>query len=305
MRLTIMLGAFATFGVACSSKPEPVYLRSRVRPAQAAERAAPTKTAPVRVEPPTSSPAEPSGRGIAAPPDVYAIPEDAERSESGLAWRVLRQGGGELRPTPRDGVSVHYTGWRAEDGEMFDSSVARGSPVDFPLHRVIEGWTEGLQLMVEGEERRFWIPERLAYHGRRGPQGMLVFDIELLEVFRVPDPPEHVAAPPREAERTDSGLATIVLEEGEGDRHPGLDDEVEVHYAGWRAENGELFDSSYGRRQASRFGVARVIEGWREGLRLMVAGERRLLWIPAELAYEGRPGPQGMLVFDVTLRRIL
>lgn len=65
---------------------------------------------------------------------------------------------------------------------MFDSSVARGEPVSFPLTDVIPGWTEGVQMMVEGEKRRFWIPARLAYEGRNGPQGVLVFDIELLRI---------------------------------------------------------------------------------------------------------------------------
>ena len=65
---------------------------------------------------------------------------------------------------------------------MFDSSVARGEPIAFGLHEVIAGWTEGVQMMVEGEKRRFWIPAKLAYEGSQGPQGMLVFDIELLKI---------------------------------------------------------------------------------------------------------------------------
>ena len=65
---------------------------------------------------------------------------------------------------------------------MFDSSVARGAPATIPLDRAIEGWTEGLQLMVVGEKRRLWIPEPLAYKGRRDPKGMLVFDIELIKI---------------------------------------------------------------------------------------------------------------------------
>ena len=66
---------------------------------------------------------------------------------------------------------------------MFDSSVARGLTSTFPLNRVIRGWTEGLQLMVEGEKRRLWIPEDLAYGGQPDrPQGMLVFDVELIRI---------------------------------------------------------------------------------------------------------------------------
>ena len=66
---------------------------------------------------------------------------------------------------------------------MFDSSVMRGEPAELALDLVIPGWTEGLQLMTEGEKARFWIPERLAYRGQAGkPAGMLVFDIELVKI---------------------------------------------------------------------------------------------------------------------------
>jgi len=77
---------------------------------------------------------------------------------------------------------VHYTGWTT-DGKMFDSSVTSGRPLEMPLARVIDGWKEGLRLMVIGEKRRFWIPEALAYQGQPGaPAGTLVFDIELLDI---------------------------------------------------------------------------------------------------------------------------
>ena len=139
---------------------------------------------------------------IAAPPDVAEPPEDAERTDSGLASKVLTPGTGDRHPAAADKVEVHYTGWTT-DGKMFDSSVHRGRPSSFPLNRVIAGWTEGLQLMVEGEKRRFWIPEELAYKGRAGrPQGMLVFDVELLSIVRPPTVPDDVAAAPEDAEVT-------------------------------------------------------------------------------------------------------
>ena len=81
-------------------------------------------------------------------------------------------------------VDVHYTGWTT-DGKMFDSSVLRGKSAQFPLNAVIKGWTEGVQLMVEGEKTRFWIPSELAYGNRPGrPQGTLVFDVELLKIIK-------------------------------------------------------------------------------------------------------------------------
>ena len=119
---------------------------------------------------------------IPAPPDVAAPPADAERTSSGLASKVIVAGTGTEHPRATDTVEVHYTGWTT-DGEMFDSSVTRGAPAQFPLDGVIVGWTEGLQLMVEGETRRLWIPEELAYNGQPGrPAGMLVFDVELLRI---------------------------------------------------------------------------------------------------------------------------
>ena len=118
---------------------------------------------------------------IPPPPDVAAPPEDATKTRSGLAWTTLTPGTGKRHPNAFNQVTVHYTGWTT-DGKMFDSSVARGAPMTFPLNGVIAGWTEGLQLMVAGETRRLWIPEQLAYKGKRGPQGTLVFDVELIEI---------------------------------------------------------------------------------------------------------------------------
>ena len=119
---------------------------------------------------------------VSAPTDVAAPPDDADTTPSGLASKVIEAGTGTQHPGPTSTVTVHYTGWHT-NGEMFDSSVTRGQPASFPLNRVISGWTEGVQLMVAGEKRRFWIPEDLAYGGRAGyPAGVLVFDVELISI---------------------------------------------------------------------------------------------------------------------------
>jgi len=117
-----------------------------------------------------------------APPDVKGPPDDAKRTASGLAYKVLKPGTGTRKPAQWDSVTVHYTGWTT-DGKMFDSSVARGMPAMLKLEDVIRGWTEGMQLMVEGERTRFWIPQNLAYKGESGaPRGMLVFDVDLIKI---------------------------------------------------------------------------------------------------------------------------
>jgi peptidylprolyl isomerase len=119
---------------------------------------------------------------IPAPPDVASPPADATTAPSGLASKVLKPGTGTRHPTATSQVRVHYTGW-TRDGKMFDSSVARNEPISFGLNQVIRGWTEGVQAMVEGETRRLWIPEKLAYAGAPGaPKGMLVFDVELIKI---------------------------------------------------------------------------------------------------------------------------
>jgi peptidylprolyl isomerase len=126
---------------------------------------------------------------IMAPPetpkDVAAAPAGAKKTASGLAYKVLKAGKGKDHPTATSRVTVHYSGW-SKDGKMFDSSVQRGAPASFSLNGVIPGWTEGVQLMVEGEKTRFWIPGNLAYGDtpkRPGaPSGQLTFDIELLQI---------------------------------------------------------------------------------------------------------------------------
>src|ERR671913_648189 len=115
-----------------------------------------------------------------APSDVASPPADATTTASGLASKVLSPGTGTRHPRPNSRVTVHYTGWMT-NGEMFDSSVSRNEPATFGLYEVIAGWTEGVQMMVEGEKRRFWVPPGFADGGRGGGGGLLSFHIELLQ----------------------------------------------------------------------------------------------------------------------------
>jgi FKBP-type peptidyl-prolyl cis-trans isomerase len=260
--------------------------------------------------PPATAPKKdaPMANDIPAPSDVAAAPADAQKTASGLASKVLIPGTGTAKPGPEDSVEVHYSGWTT-DGKMFDSSVKRGKTTSFPLNAVIKGWTEGLQLMVEGETRRLWIPEELAYGGRPGkPAGMLVFDVQLVKITAMPKTPEDVAAVPATAKKTKTGLAYRVIKEGPAGPMPTAADTVEVHYAGWTLD-GKMFDTSYKRGQTAKFPLGGVIPGWTEGLQLMKVGDTVRFWIPGNLAYGDvptRPGaPAGMLVFDVELIQIM
>lgn len=116
-----------------------------------------------------------------APKDVKKAPKDANRLKSGLAWKELSPATGEGSAQLKSEVVVRYSGWTT-DGKCFDFT---GEEETFltQLDKVIQGWTQGIALMSPGQKVRLWIPENLAYKGSRGkPKGMLVFDVELLEI---------------------------------------------------------------------------------------------------------------------------
>ncbi len=254
---------------------------------------------------------------VPAPEDVATAPADAQKTASGLVSKVETPGTGKDHPGLKDKVTVNYTGW-TKDGKTFDSSIPRGQPAVFEVDQLIPGWTEGLQLMVQGEKRRMWVPSNLAYgdspkmHG--APAGDLTFDVELLSIAVAPPPPpvpSDVAAAPANAKKTASGLQYRVLtpaKDASGAK-PTATSVVSVNYSGWTTD-GKMFDSSVTRGQPATFPLNRVIPGWTEGLQLMKVGEKDRFWIPGALAYDApgkpsRPGaPHGTLVFDVELLSI-
>jgi peptidylprolyl isomerase len=237
-----------------------------------------------------------------APADLAAPSSGAEKTPSGLQTKILKPGTSQRHAGPKDYVTLHYTGWTL-DGKPFDSTVAREEPLIGPLERLFKGLAEGVQLMVEGEARRMWVPEALAFGGAKGkPTGDLVLDVHLLSVDPPPSQaPADVAQPPSEARLTPSGLVFRTLRAGTGTKHPTRRSHVNVHYTGWTLD-GKLIDSSVLRNSFESFRLDDVIKGWSEGIQLMVQGEKTRFWIPEKLAYRGERGkPAGMLVFDVEL----
>jgi len=127
---------------------------------------------------------------VAAEAGVAFLAENAKKdgivvTESGLQYEIITEGSGE-KPSAEATVSTHYHGTLI-DGTVFDSSVDRGQPAEFPVNRVIPGWTEALQMMPVGSKWRLYIPHELAYGtqgsgGTIAPYSALVFDVELLEI---------------------------------------------------------------------------------------------------------------------------
>ena len=239
----------------------------------------------------------------ATPEDVSEPPENAEKTESGIASRLLKKGDGTEHPNEKSKVTVHYTGWTASDGERFDSSYERKEPTSFGLGNVIDGWTEGLQLMVTGERRRFWIPEELAYKGAAGkPAGMLVFDVELISFDNPPTPPDPLT-PPEDAQKTESGIQFVIVEPGTGSDKPTESDTVVFEFAGWQ-EDGTPIQDSFNAPRSPRAPVNKLTNSWQELIQLMVQGQKIVAWVPPGID-QLRGGPEGTVIFEFTLKELI
>ncbi len=258
-------------------------------PATPAATAAPAKRTP--------PPAPPT------PPDVAAPPATATKLPSGVTFEVLTPGTGTEHPGDYDKVKAQFSVWSTE-GKLLMTSFGR-APGVLPMDKIATGWKEALAQTVIGEKARFWIPEAIGLKSKT-PVGTNVLEVEILAIDKgqkPPDAPEDVKAPPADARKLPDGLAIKTLKKGTGTVHPTLTDRVSVNYAGWTTD-GKNFDFS--KKDAPvTFGLANLINGWKEGIPELVEGETARMWIPEELAYKGQPGkPQGMLVFDIELLKI-
>ena len=267
------------------------------------------REAPAPGGPKPSSAVEAAVDPLAPPADLAGPPAGATRSDTGLASVVLRAGAGARKPAAQDRVSVHYTSWLSS-GAVYASTRKRGAPAAFRVSEASPGLQEGLSSMVEGEQRRLWIPAALATGSSEvaKPPGALVTDVELLKVVegRLPAPaPPDLASPPSDAERTESGLVSRQLKAPTSSGRAGPYDRVRIAYVGWD-EHGKEIDSSAPRGPSVEATLTHGFPGFRQALALLRAGERRRFWMPAALAYESYPGTvKGPLVYDIELFEIV
>ena len=235
------------------------------------------------------------------------IPADAVKLDGGLAYRIVSTKEGAPQVGEKALVTLNFAGWKQDTGKLFHSTLSEGQPLTAPVNTFFDGWKKVLPSVHEGDVFQTWIPQEMgiAPQGGDGMDGMLIFEVTVESVTKLPDAPADVAAAPADAEKTASGLASKQLQAGTGTVHPTAKSIVQVNYTGWTT-NGEMFDSSIIHGEPAVFPLGNVIAGWTEGVQLMVEGEKRRFWIPEELAYKGQPGaPAGMLVFDVELLQIL
>jgi peptidylprolyl isomerase len=239
-----------------------------------------------------------------APKELAVPPSSAAATASGLLSRVVRPGTGTQRPGPEDLVTVEYTLWK-DDGTVLDSTARLDRPFTRPITRLLKGMQEGLQLMVPGEKRLFWMNQALTFNDAPGrPKGILVLEMELLATEPSPfKAPPDVAGPADGAQLLSSGLALRMLRKGKGDS-PRRDGTVTVHYTGWTLD-GQMFDSTWKTGHPATFRLDQVIKGWSEGLQYLAPGGKARFWVPEKMAYRGQPGkPAGTLVFDIELLEV-
>ena len=243
---------------------------------------------------------------VPAPADVAAPGAGVRAAPSGLAGKILARGHGRARAQSNDCVKVHYTGWR-RDGLMIASSRREELPEVQCLRRVSPGVAEALRAMAVGEQRRIWVPARLAAGPGRedetAPPVAVTYDLELVGIIKAPATPPHLQAPPPRALRTPSGVALQVLQPGTGAAHPAAGSHVTVHMSGWRPD-GTLVESTRMADHAAAFVVRELLPGLAEVVERMVVGQRVRAWIPSALAYGDKPRrgqPAGPLVYEIEL----
>jgi FKBP-type peptidyl-prolyl cis-trans isomerase len=263
--------------------------------------------------------------GTPPPLDVFAPPADAEREPSGLARKILTRGTGTAHPDLKHSVlDLRYAGWE-RNGRQFEGSSTAGTPGRYDPTEMIEGLRHELSLMVEGERRRIWVPAALAYAKRtnfaNAPKGDMTYEVELVRIVPLPLPPKDVAGPPQDSKAskdksiktTKSGLVYQVIAKGTGKQHPVDETRAEVVYNAWTPD-GHLFQTSIVAGDTMTVRVKLLPPGWREAMKLMVAGDEWRLWLTGKLAFGDLPPgetplpfgpPPGPVVFEVRLVKLV
>ena len=251
----------------------------------------------IDIQPAPAIPADVAG------PDAKA--KGLEKSKSGISSIPLNppKDAKSDAVRPWDNAVFNYTAWDAT-GRMIESSEVRKRPATAAPFKQPPGLGEALTGMKVGERKRFWIPSTMLRKNPNTPDGLVCYEIELMDLQKQTDPPpvpKDVAKPPADAKKSTKGVFYKILTKGTGTAHPQATETVKVNYTGWTTD-GKMFDSSVTRGQPAEFSLSGVIAGWTDGMQELVVGDKARFWIPEELAYKGAPGkPQGMLVFDIDL----
>ena len=245
---------------------------------------------------------------VAPPFDLKTPPADAIKTASGLIIKKLVANESGTSPKRNDTVLINYTGWKQASGETFFSNRSKGQPLPLHLATTAPGFTEGLQLIKQGETAVLWLPPSIGYKGP--PQGTpetLVYQIELVGVEAAPPIPTDVAKPPDTAETLKSGEKYIVLRPGTGKDKPSIVDTVTFNFTAWDTD-GRMFDTTETRKRPGSVQPFKQSIAMEDILTSMTAGERARFWVDTEkMQTAGRPlpgAPKGLLCYEVEVLQI-
>ena len=304
MQRMITWGVLLAWGMGGAGAEAPAPAPEKEAPKEAVK----AEVAPAPEEPEVDEAALEKARRDArqeTPESVASAPADAQKSKSGLKWKVLQEGTGTVKPSRDDMIWIHYSSW-SPDGKLTSSTWRKGIPKLKKMKKLVAGWHEAVSDMVVGERRLLWLPAKLAHAKRKRTdpdKDRRVLDIELMKLKVAPPAPDNVKRAPKGAQKTRSGVAFVKLSEGSGGKSPRANSIVKVRYAGW-TKDGRCFDFT-GPEESASFGLHEVIPGWTEGLQVMSEGDKARFWIPQKVAYNGQSGkPKGTLVFDIELLEV-
>ena len=242
-------------------------------------------------------------------------PANGEDHGDGLYSQILKKGTNNVPLRGHDIVHIRYKVWNSK-GKNIDASDRKYHLLKYRVDgggvagqsRIIEGWPKLFPYLKEGETRRVWIPQHLAY-GENAPEdlrGTLVFEMTVDKVERPITPPafdEFPEQPDEDTKKFPSGLAALKTNKVEGKIVPKPDDNVVIHLDLWDSK-GKLFRSTNAVDRQNQVSLAHIVPGMKEAIGMMKVGERYRFWIPAKLTYGDNPPlsfPKGDWICDIEL----
>ncbi len=233
------------------------------------------------------------------PQELQTPPASATKLPSGLSTQLLRAGKGKISPRVQDFVFFYAIG-RRQDGTVVQNTFASPEPTKLQMTKLFPAWQEALAGMVPGEQRRFWFPAALApKNPKTGVQEAIIFDIELVNVGRMPDPPS-LKAPDPKAKQVGLGTSALTIKAGKGGRKASRQDAALMNFTVWN-DVGHILASSAVEGRPTLFPLDRVMTSFADCVEGMTVSEIRHCWITAE-RNEGFPGAgRGALIFEVEL----
>lgn len=291
--LFVALVALGSLGAAACQQKSSSEQAPAVPPPTTAAEAAKAKAS-------TEPKDRPAIEGVKPSIDIKAPPADAIKLPSGISYKKLVTTGEGPTPTRNDTVVIHFTGWKVDSGETFNTTRTRGNPMPLDLSTAGAGFSDVFTLLHKGEKVMIWMPAELAGKGGQGKPEALAFEAELVDIQPAPPVPADVAAPPAGALKTKGGLRYVVVAPGSGDRARSFDT-VSFRYTIWDA-TGKMLSSTEKRSRPVSSALYRQPAPLEDIMTSMTAGQRVRFWVDAaKMEQISLEQTQGQLCYELQI----